>query len=123
MKNISILSVLAVCAAILTGCEHLSGVSVGGGQSAGGGYQGTVVVTFKRLDGSSGSVTIPRSRGITSAGDYATLGEIRALAVNAFNNPANRQPRLGELNGFDLETVAIVIKSLTDNGAVRGTAQ
>ena len=49
--------------------------------------------------------------------------ELRGLAVNAFNNPANKQPRFGELNGFDLETVGIIVKSLHENGAIRGSAQ
>jgi len=124
LLKFTLISIVCLGAVACKTCNSIGGVSVGGTYDTNTGQVGgSVAITFKRADGSSGSFTVPRSRGFDAFGKFVTLNELRALAVNAFNNPANKQPRFGELNGFDLETVGIIVKSLHENGAIRGSAQ
>lgn len=100
--------------------DHVGGVTVGGDyNTTNGAVGGTIGITFKDTAGSAKSITIAPvgrgQRGFDTGGKFVTLGEIKTTAIAAYkaHQSGSEAGRLKGYNGFDCDTVAIIVASLT----------
>jgi len=127
MKNpITTITVLAIFAALstaaFTGCEHIGGISAGVTNNNGD-LGGNIKIEFRDLSGASNIVNVKPvgrgKRGFDTGGNFVTLNELRSTAVEAYKagRSGTDAGRAKGYNGFDCDTVAIIVGSLTSYNA------
>ena len=105
-----------------TGCDHLQSIKPAV-TNTNGDIGGSIEIVFKDFSGANKSLRVNRvglrHRGFTTGGEFVTLGELRATAVAAYkaHQSGTDAARAKGYNGFDCDTVAIIVASLSSYNA------
>jgi len=122
MKLHKILIAAALSAVLLTGCGHIQSIKPNI-TNTDGDLGGGIEIVFKNTSGVAKSFTVAPvgrgTRGFDTGGKFVTLGEIKTTAIAAYKarQSGTDAGRAKGYNGFDCDTVAIIVGSLTSYNA------